>query len=58
MVEMNEEEYKLKVGMDRLLTAITSGAALSDLMRMASKTAVYVGWPFVGNNDEKGDEEE
>tara|TARA_Y100000004_G_scaffold43993_1_gene48289 strand:- start:536 stop:703 length:168 start_codon:yes stop_codon:yes gene_type:complete len=55
---MNEEEYKLKVAIDRLLTAISSGAALSDLMRMASKTAVYVGWPFVGNNDEKGDEEE
>ena len=56
---MNEEEYKLKVGMDRLLTAITSGAALSDLMRMASKTAVYVGWPFGENGENKeGSEEE
>jgi hypothetical protein len=56
---MNEEEYKLKVGLDRLLTAITSGAALSDLMRMASKTAVYVGWPFAENNvNKEGDEEE
>lgn len=56
---MNEEEYKLKVALDRLLTAITTGVALSDLMRMASKTAVYVGWPFAENNVSKeGDEEE
>jgi len=56
---MNEEEYRLKIALDRLITAISSGAALSDLMRMTAQISVYVGWPF-GENDEnkKGSEEE
>jgi len=56
---MNEEEYRIRVALDRLITAISSGAALSDLMRMTAQISVYVGWPFGENGENKeGSEEE
>jgi len=51
------EEIKLKVGMDRLLTALTQGGALSDIQRMANQIAINVGWPFYNADELDSDAE-
>ena len=55
-----DEEIKLKLGLHRLLTAITQGAALSDIQRMAAVIANQVEWPYASEETtiENTEEEE
>ena len=51
------EEIKLKVGMDRLLTTISQGGALSDIQVMAAHIANNVGWPYYSVDELDSDAE-
>lgn len=44
---LQEEVWLYKTVIDRLLTAITRGHALSDIQRMSAKLAVQVNWPYI-----------
>ena len=46
-----DEEIKLKLGLHRLLTAITQGGAVSDIQRMAAVIANQVEWPYASDYD-------
>lgn len=55
-----DEEIKLKLGLHRLLTAITQGGALSDIQRMAAAIANQVEWPYASEEtiiEDTGEEE-
>ena len=61
MKDMTEEEnYKMKVILDRLFRMLSKGHNLSDIQRYANKVSTQLGWPFQAYTplERAGDEEE
>ena len=61
IVDMTEEEnYKMKVVLDRLFKMITKGNNLTDIQRYANRVSTQLGWSFQAYTplERAGDEEE